>query len=164
MIRLVFPETASTSNVFFIWSRGKRRNTTCTSVLVSVSLFSTTETAICFIDVSQVPLASSVVYLGALVGSKAKQGHEVSNKIRDARQAFKTLLRVWKHAGIGTKRKINIYYACVVSKLMYSLCTLCFTEKQMLLLDPFHIRCLLSIAGIPSTGGSNPPWRGTDIK
>ena len=42
----------------------------------------------------------------------------------------------------------------VVSKLMYSLCTLCLTEKQMRLLDSFHIRCLRSIAGIPSTWGA----------
>ena len=79
-----------------------------------------TETAIFFIDGSQVPLASSVVYLGALIDSKGKPGHEVSKKIRDSRRVFKTLLRVWKHTRISTKRKIDIYYACVVSKLMYS--------------------------------------------
>ena len=76
-------------------------------------------------------------------------------KIRDSRRVFKTLLRVWKHTRISTKRKIDIYYACVVSKLMYSLCTLCLTEKQMRLLDSFHIRCLRSIAGIPSTWGAS---------
>ena len=113
-----------------------------------------TETAIFFIDGSQVPLASSVVYLGALIDSKGKPGHEVSKKIRDSRRVFKTLLRVWKHTRISTKRKIDIYYACVVSKLMYSLCTLCLTGKQMRLLDSFHIRCLRSIAGIPSTWGA----------
>ena len=113
-----------------------------------------TETAIFFIDGSQVPLASSVVYLGALIDSKGKPGHEVSKKIRDSRRVFKTLLRVRKHTKISTKRKIDIYYACVVSKLMYSLCTLCLTEKQMRLLDSFHIRCLRSIAGIPFTWGA----------
>ena len=37
---------------------------------------------------------------------------------------------------------------------MYSLCTLCLTEKQQTLLDSFHIRCLRSIASIPSTWGA----------
>ena len=55
---------------------------------------------------------------------------------------------------IGTNRKIDMYYACVISKLMYSLCTLCLTENQIRLLDSFHIRCLRSIAGIPSTWGA----------
>ena len=50
--------------------------------------------------------------------------------------------------------KIDIYYACVASKLTYSLCTLCLTEKQMRLLDSLHIGCLRSIAGIPSTWGA----------
>jgi len=113
-----------------------------------------TETDIFFTDGSKVPKATSVVYLGALIDSKGRPGHEVSKKIQDARQIFKTLLRVWKHIRISLKRKQSIYFACVVSKLMYSLCTLCLTDKQQKLLDSFHIRCLRSIAGIPSTWGA----------
>ena len=113
-----------------------------------------TETEIFFSDGSKVPVASSVVYLGAHIDSKGNPGPEVAKKLREAGRVFKTLLRVWKHTGIRTKRKIDIYYACVVSKLMYSLCTACLTEKQQRLLDSFHIRCLRSIAGIPSTWGA----------
>lgn len=113
-----------------------------------------TETDIFFIDGSKVPVASSVVYLGAHIDSKGKPGPEVAKKLSDARQVFKTLMRVWKHIGIREKRKIEIYYSCVVSKLMYGLCTVCLTEKQQRLLDSFHIRCLRSIAGIPSTWGA----------
>lgn len=73
-----------------------------------------TETGIYFRDGTTVPKATSVVYLGALI-------HEVTKKIRDAQQVFKTLMRVWKHTRIAIKRKLSIYYAyaCVVSKLMY---------------------------------------------
>ena len=69
------------------------------------------------------------MYLGALIDSKGKPGHEVLKKIRDSCRIFKILLRIWKYIRISTKRKIDIYYACVVSKLMYSLCILCLIEK-----------------------------------
>ena len=113
-----------------------------------------TETEIFFSDGSKVPVTSSVIYLGTHIDSKGKPGPEVAKKLREAGRIFKNLLRVWKYTGIRTKRKIDIYYACVVSKLMYSLCTVCLTEKQQRLLDSFHIRCLRSIAGIPSTWGA----------
>ena len=83
-----------------------------------------TETEIFFSDGSKVPIASSVIYLGVRIDSKGKPGPEVAKKFREAGRVFKILLCVWKHTGIRTKRKIDIYYACVVSKLMYSLCTI----------------------------------------
>ena len=73
-------------NVFFIWFRGKRRNTIYPSTLVNVSLFST---------IRGLPFSS-------LMG----------------------------RTRISTKRKIDIYCACVVSKLMYRLCIFCLTEKE----------------------------------
>ena len=52
------------------------------------------------------------------------------------------------------RQKLRIYCACVVSKLTYSMSTMWLTEKQNEMLDAFHMKCLRSIAGIPSTWGA----------
>lgn len=107
-----------------------------------------------FIDGSKVPKATSVVYLGAVIDSQGRPGNEISKRIGECRQVFKKLMRVWKHAGISRERKLRIYYACVVSKLTYSMSTLWLTEKHNRMLDAFHMKCLRSIAGIPTTWGA----------
>ena len=51
-------------------------------------------------------------------------------------------------------RKLQIYKACVVSKLLYNLSTLWLTDTHMNSIDTFHYRCLRSIANIPTTWGA----------
>ena len=113
-----------------------------------------TEGRVYFLDGSQVPPASSVVYLGALIDAQGKPDHEVSKRIGECQQVFKKLQGVWKHTSISISRKLRIYYSCVVNKLLYTLSTLWLTEKQNKLLDSFHARCLRSITGTPSTWGA----------
>ena len=113
-----------------------------------------TEASISFLDGSQVIRVPSTTYLGVRIDEHGKPGPEVTKRIGECQQVFKQLIRVWKHARISIARKLRIYYACIVSKLSYGFCTVWLTEKQNHLLDSFHIRCLRSIAGIPSTWGA----------
>ena len=77
------------------------------------------EASICSQDGSQVQQVSSLVYLGGLIEHTGKQGPEVRRRLGEARVVFQNLKRVWRHAGLSIRRKIGIYKACVVSKLLY---------------------------------------------
>ena len=69
-------------------------------------------------------------------------------------QVFRSLIRVWKHARLSTGKKLAIYKACVVTKLLYNLSTLWLTDTLLNQLDAFHFKCLRSIGNIPMTWGA----------
>ena len=112
------------------------------------------DASIHFQDGSQVQRVTSIVYLRGLIDNTGKPGPEVRRRLGEARVAFQNLKRVWRHAGLSVRRKIRIYKACVVSKLLYNLSTLWLTNTQMDSVDAFHCRCLRSIANIPTTWGA----------
>ena len=62
---------------------------------------------------------------------------------------FKQLSRLWAHVNINVKRKVAIYQACVVSKVMYSLESLWLLKADQSRLDAFHCQCLRKILRIP---------------
>ena len=101
-----------------------------------------------------VPRISSIVYLGGLIEATGKPGPEVRRRIGEAKIVFRSLKRVWRHAGLSRHRKLQIYKACVVSKLLYNFSTLWLTDTHMNSIDTFHYRCLRSIANIPTTWGA----------
>ena len=112
------------------------------------------EGKIFFSNGDPVPRVSSIVYLGGLVEETGRPGPEVRRRIGEARTVFQSLKRVWKHAGLSTKKKLQIYKSCVVSKLLYNMSTLWLTETQLNSIDAFHYKCLRSIANIPTTWGA----------
>jgi hypothetical protein len=112
------------------------------------------DASIAFRDGSLVQQLSSIVYLGGLIYQTGKPGPEVRRRIGEARQVFQKLKRVWRHAGLSVRKKLRIYKACVVSKLIYNLSTLWLTDSQLNHVDSFHFRCLRAIANIPTTWGA----------
>ena len=112
------------------------------------------DASIAFRDGSLVQQVSSIVYLGGLIDQTGKPGPEVRRRIGEARQVFQKLKRVWRHAGLSVRKKLRIYKACVVSKLIYNLSTLWLTDSQLNHVDSFHFRCLRAIASIPTTWGA----------
>lgn len=112
------------------------------------------DTSIAFRYGSLVQQVSSVVYLGGLIDETGKPGPEVRRRISESRQVFQKLKRVWRHAGLSIRKKLRIYKACIVSKLIYNLSTLWLTDSQLSNLDSFHLRCLRAIANIPTTWGA----------
>ena len=112
------------------------------------------EATVAFRDGNLVPQVSSIVYLGGLIDQTGKPAPEVRRRLGEAKQVFQKLKRVWRHARLSTRKKIRIYKACVVSKLLYNLSTLWLTDSQMNQIDSFHYRCLRAISNIPTTWGA----------
>ena len=89
------------------------------------------------------------VYLGSVLTASASAVPELSRRLGEASGCFKSLESCWKHANITTKRKTDIYIACVVSKLMYCLESLWLLQADRHRLDAFHAKCLRRILNIP---------------
>ena len=58
---------------------------------------------------------------------------------------MKKLQQVWSHAGVGVARKIELFNAIVVSRLVYGLSTIWLVSAQRKRLDGFFARCLRQI-------------------
>ena len=64
-----------------------------------------------------------IQYLGATLSSDGRVLPEVTRRIGMADHMFKQLQRVWNHADIPKQKKVSIYNACIVPKLIYALQT-----------------------------------------
>lgn len=91
----------------------------------------------------------SMVYLGGLLHADGKGDHELSRRIGLAAADFKSLTRLWRHSYLGTRRKIEIFNACVVSVLRYGLETVWLGKVARRRLDGFQARCLRKILKMP---------------
>ena len=61
---------------------------------------------------------------------------------------FSKLARLWNHASLPKDRRIRIYKAVVVSRLLYGLSTAWLNAAELRRLQGFHCRCLRRILGI----------------
>ena len=104
-----------------------------------------------------VKIVEQAVYLGGMLCANAAASPEVSRRIGEAKGAFEALQKCWSHANITRKRKIEIYKACVVSKLMYGLETLWLLQNHLQRIDAFHVKCLRRILHIPCSYLSRVP-------
>ena len=91
----------------------------------------------------------SLKYLGSMLCSSGKTGTELSCRLGAAKSEFDKLRKVWSHASLSRAKKLRIYEACVVSKLLYCLEGLQLNKAELRKLDACHYRCLRQIAGIP---------------
>ena len=94
-------------------------------------------------------VVSQMVYLGGLITNDMSARPELTRRLGEANRAFKSLVGCWSHANISRARKIEIYMACVGSKLMYNLETLWLLKADISRLDAFHVKCLRCICRIP---------------
>ena len=65
-----------------------------------------------------------------------------------ASKDFHALCRIWKHARLPLQKKVAIFEACVVAKLMYCLHTMWLSVSECNKLDAFQARCLRMLSGI----------------
>ena len=93
-------------------------------------------------------LKQSFKYLGSMLSNSGQAGTELSCRLGASRTEFDNLCRVWSHASLSQQKKLRIYEACVVSKLMYSLEVVYLNAAKTRKLDAFHHKCLRRIAGI----------------
>ena len=97
------------------------------------------------------------VYFGGLVTCDGKAGRELVRRLGEGRRVFDGLEKIWSHAGITRSRKLQIYSACVVSKILYSMESLWLLQADRTRLDAFHYKCLRKILGIPCSFISRVP-------
>ena len=90
----------------------------------------------------------SLKYLGALLQKTGRCDPEINNKMGIARQQFRALSQIWKHAHISRRRKIQLYKAIILSKFMYGLQTIWLPKSMRQKINGFHCSCLRQILGI----------------
>ena len=87
-------------------------------------------------------------YVGALLTVTGSARPSMTH-IGAARRCFLNLCAIWTHANVAKHRKVSIYFACVVSKLMYFLETECLWQADLKSTGAFHYTCLRKICKIP---------------
>ena len=100
-------------------------------------------------DRNPIRVTEQAVYLGSFLTTSGFAFPAVARRLGEARGAFEKIRAVWKHANIPRAKKIQIYSACVLAKLLYSLESECFRKADISKIDAFHCRCLRVILGIP---------------
>ena len=91
----------------------------------------------------------SITYLGSILCSSSLLGPELGRRLGAVRSEFKKLERIWSHSSLSVGRKLRIFEACVLSKLLYCLHAAFLNKRELARLDAFHVRCLRSIMRIP---------------
>ena len=101
-------------------------------------------------DGSFFPETEFIQYLGGLLARDGRSDSELSRKIGAAAGDFKQLQRLWAHAGVSRKQKLQFFDAFVLSRLRYGLSSIWLVTAQRRRLDGFCARCYRRILRIPS--------------
>ena len=88
-------------------------------------------------------------YLGGILSADGTCTSAVVSRLGEGRSVFQNLLAIWKHSTLPLSRKLAVFRACVLSKLMYSLEVYCLKKHERDKLDAFHAMCLRRILRIP---------------
>ena len=73
------------------------------------------------LDGHNIECAQSMVYLGGVISADGHNTSEINRRIGLANSEFTSLQKIWSHANLPVRRKIAIYQALIVPKLMYAL-------------------------------------------
>jgi hypothetical protein len=90
-------------------------------------------------------------YLGGILHKNLNPQVEIRKRMSATIPIVRKLEVFWTKANCPTKWKLNVYNAVIISKLVYGLETLQFTEGQGKQLDAFQQRGLRKILGIAPT-------------
>ena len=99
----------------------------------------------------------SLVYLGSVISKNGSMQSELSRRIGTANQAYYELVRLWSHASVPLTRKLEVFEACVVSRLLYSLQACWMSSAELSRIDAFYCKCLRRILRIPPSFVSRVP-------
>eukprot|EP00969_Alexandrium_andersonii_P119673 5291575-Alexandrium_andersonii.AAC.1 len=122
---------------------------------------------IAFTDGSAVPCVTSAKYLGVIIDSKGDYTKEVSSRISSAAHAFKQLKPLWKSSAVPMERKLKIYRACVLPRMLYALGTAVLPQNLIDRLESRHASFVRRLCRIPTTWGAIkmgvPPLNNHDL-
>ena len=99
-------------------------------------------------DLSPIVPEPDILYLGSLVSDDGRITRELSRRLGMANGDFRALARVWRHSTLGRQRRLELFKALVVSKLLYGLPAAWLNTSERRRLNGFHNRCLRVIWGI----------------
>ena len=99
-------------------------------------------------DGSVIGPAEVMTYLGAAIYADGRIRNELNRRLGAAWAEFSKLSRLWKHTSLGRDRKIQIFNAVVLSRLLYSLNSAWLNIADTTRVNGFHCRCLRVICGI----------------
>ena len=89
-------------------------------------------------------------YLGCSIYADGKMKTELNGKLGAAWGAFNDLARVWKHTTLNISRKIHIFHAVIITRLLYGLSSAWLNARETRRLNGFYCRCLRVILKIPA--------------
>jgi hypothetical protein len=92
--------------------------------------------------------ATSLQYLGAVINRDGRLDSEVSRKVGIAKSDFRELSKLWNHANVPVKEKLEFFHALIMSRLEYGLSSVWLVTAQRRRLDGFYARCLRRILRI----------------
>jgi len=106
------------------------------------------ECRLCSPDGNQIEAKEVMSYLGVSIYDDGGVKTELNRKLGAAWGNFCNLDRVWKHTSLSTARKVAVYNAIVVSRLLYGLSSAWLNAAEIRRLNGFHCRCLRKITRI----------------
>ena len=96
----------------------------------------------------QVAEKDPLAYLGCALSSDGRVDAELARRLGAAHADFKVLRRVWAHSSLAVRDKVQIFDACVISRLVHGMQTAWLSAASRRKLDGFQARCLRRILGI----------------
>ena len=94
---------------------------------------------------------SQETYLGGVIHEKGNPVVDIQNRISSTIPILKQLHVFWYKANVSIAWKLQVYQAVVISKLLYGLDTLQFTETQGQKLDTFQLKGFRKILNVKTT-------------
>ena len=91
-------------------------------------------------DIVQAP--DTLMYLGTSISNDGRVGGELARRLGIAFAEFRGLQKLWGHTSISRQRKIELFNAIVVPKLLYSMSAACLSKAEKRRLDGAHGKML----------------------
>ena len=95
-----------------------------------------------------VKVVNEAVYLGGLLTSTADARPEITRRIGEATSIFRKLQQCWNHANITRHRKLELFRAIILPKLLYNLESIWVNQDGLSRINAFHVRCLRKLCRI----------------
>ena len=89
-----------------------------------------------------------LIYLGGLVTCDGRVSAELNRRLSEGKALFRILNELWSHTSVSRKWKLQIFNACIISKVMYGLESLWLLKSDKMRVDAFHCMCLRKIVGV----------------
>ena len=99
-------------------------------------------------DGTNIDSKDTMAYLGTNLSEDGRISRELSRRLGTASADFRAMSRMWKHTSFTRLRKLEVYQAVIVSRLLYGLASAWLSAAERRRLDGFHNRCLRALWGI----------------